>query len=94
MRDSVPITAVRVDGDIYKVATRTKALDFAVPVKYVLEDGREIATQITRNRKKDVLPAVESANQKAQEGCFAANFVDGIFIGTKTTYDLYRKATQ
>lgn len=95
MSAQTPIKEVRQTGEVYKLATKSRnGAQFSVPAVYVLEDGSEIPTEIGSARKKDVLPYLEAMNRKAAEGRLEANFADGRFIGTRTTYVLFGKGSE
>jgi len=84
------IKAVIADGPVGRAPDPygRKTPSYAVRVTYSLEDGRTLPGTIHRERKRDVLPALEEANRKAGQGAMHAVLHDGRFVMTSTTYGL------
>lgn len=76
--NEIPIIKITAkNGAIYKLGQR-----FALDVTYELKDGRTFEGCIDRDKKKNVLPGLERANQSAAAGAFFASFHNGEFFGT------------
>ena len=62
---------------------------FSVEVVYILEGGRRIFSEISRQLKKDVLPAVESQDSYAKKGGLAVKIgPDGRIITTQISFGI------
>lgn len=91
MNTDIRITKVTVQPGavITKRTTNSGRKGFGIEVIYTLENGQEIPSTTTRERKKDVLPTVERENLSAAAGAMSANFGDdGRFWGTCTRYTI------
>lgn len=91
MRKEILITNVTpAEEPIFKTVTNTGRLGFGINVLYTLEDGQTIKSTIARERKKNVLPAIERERQSIAAKAMTANFNDaGEFWGTTTRYNLF-----
>lgn len=82
-RTEVPIVSVTATGPVTK---DDDGKGFSVIVMFTLADGRTLDDELGRTRKKDVLPAVGQADERAKAGNFSACFRGDRFIGTRTTF--------
>jgi len=86
--NEVKITAVRTSGEVFKAMTNSGRPGFGIMVVYTLADAREVDSKVTRQRKKDVLPAVESARESINSGSMSASFHEGKFWGTVRKFSI------
>lgn len=87
-RDTIQITNVAQLAPPAKKPQREGSTinQWAARVEYTLADGRTITGTVRRSLKREIAGAVEHEQAKAAAGELAANFHDGAFIGTSTTY--------
>lgn len=89
MSDEVEIVEIRAAGPVEKRDDHWARYQgkWVVPVEYVLADGRVIAATDRSSLKRDAV-AFHASLPKAPGNPMSASFMDGEFIGTRTSYSI------
>lgn len=77
-----------ITGQIYKGMTNSGRRGFILDVTYLLDDGTTEKSNVSANRKKDVLPRLERDRANAATGAMKASYFDGRFSGTVSRYTI------